>query len=236
MVLCYVTVLFDVQWYDSFRGVLLVPSATCCILTLTLISFICRLKSHLYYGLWHLWWFIAKMCESVPLSLYGNVLQLSGTWCSDVLCCVAAVLCQPGRYLLNGVCYTDCPLTYYPTNITSVSLTDRGQPVAVTGICSRCNSVGVCTDLLRLLLTVVGIVASIAITVVVFACLRGVCRRPATNRSIGGIAAARLHSARYITNGHIIAGLSTRPLLAASDTDSSDESETPCDSAIVNNI
>jgi len=46
----------------------------------------------------------------------------------------------------------------------------------------------------------------------------------------------RLHSPRYITNGHIIAGLSTKPLLAGSDSDSSDESETPSDSANVNNI
>jgi len=91
-------------------------------------------------------------------------------------------------------------------------------------------------------LTIVGIIASVGVlaAVVVFACARGVCRRsPRTSSaiSIDGIAVSRLHSPRYITNGHILAGLSTKPLLAESDTDSSDESETPpSDSAIINNI
>ena len=155
-----------------------------------------------------------------------------------MLLCAAVVTCQPGKYLLNGVCYSDCPLTYYPANVTSVSVTNTGQSVGVIGVCTRCNSVGVCADLLRLLLTIVGIVASVGIltALVVFACLRGVCRRPPTRASIEGISASRLHSPRYITNGHILAGLSTKPLLAESDSDSSDESETPSDSAVVNTI
>jgi len=155
-----------------------------------------------------------------------------------MLLCAAVVTCQPGKYLLNGVCYSDCPLTYYSSNVTSVSVTNTGQPVGVIGVCTRCNSVGVCADLLRLLLTIVGIVASVGILIalVVFACLRGVCRRRQTSTSINGIATSRLHSPRYITNGHILAGLSTKPLLAESDSDSLDESETPSDSAIINNI
>jgi len=92
--------------------------------------------------------------------------------------------------------------------------------------------------MLRLLLTLVGIIVSIAIVtaLVIFACKRGVCRRPRTDTSIAGIAAARLHSPRYITNGHILAGLSSKPLLADSDSNSSDETETPSDSGNVNNI
>lgn len=152
------------------------------------------------------------------------------------ICCVV-VTCQTGRYLLNGVCYIDCPLTYYPLNITSLSVT-TGLPEAVVGICSRCNSISVCADRLRLLLIVVGVISCVAIVsaLAVFACVRGVCRRPQSHASIKSIAAEQLHSPRYITNGHIIAGLSTRPLLAGSDSESSDESETPSDSTNVNNI
>ena len=154
-----------------------------------------------------------------------------------MLCCVAVVTCQPGKYLLNGVCYTDCPLMYYPANVTSLSVT-TSLPATVIGVCSRCNSISSCADLLRLLLTVVGIISCIAIltALVVFACIRGVCRRPQTNTSIESIASLRLRSPRYITNGHIIAGLSTKPLLAPTDSESSDESETPSDSANINNI
>jgi len=138
--------------------------------------------------------------------------------------------------MLNGVCYTDCPLTYYPANVTSLSVT-TDRPVTIIGICSRCDSISVCSDLLRLLLIVVGIIscAGILTALVVFACVRGVCRRPQT-RGATMESIERLHSPRYITNGHIIAGLSTKPLLAGSDSDSSDESETPSDSANVNNI
>jgi len=152
--------------------------------------------------------------------------------------CAVIVTCQLGKYLLNGVCYSDCPLTYYPVNVTPISVTDTGLPVTMIGVCSRCNSVSVCADLLRLLLTVIGIIASIAVltTVVVFACIRGICRRQKTKPSINGIAAGRLHSPRYITNGHILAGLATQPLLGESESDSTDESETPSDSANFNNI
>ena len=152
---------------------------------------------------------------------------------------VAVVTCQPGRYLLNGVCYIECPWMYYPANVTSLSVT-TSLPVTVFGVCSHCNSVGSCADLLRLLLTIAGIVSCIVIltVLVVFACVRGVCRRPpTTNTSIESIASLRLRGPRYITNGHIIAGLSTKPLLAVTDSESSDESdETPSDSANVNNI
>jgi len=155
------------------------------------------------------------------------------------ICCVVVVSCQPGKYLLDGLCYTDCPFTYYPVNVTSVSEATGLPPVnTVTGVCSRCNSVGVCARLFRLQLTVAGAVACIVLlaVLVVCACLRGVCQRRPTNTSIDGIATAPLHSPRYITNGHIVAGLSTKPLLAGSDSDSSDESEVPTDLASVNNI
>jgi len=154
-----------------------------------------------------------------------------------VLC--VAVRCPAGRYLLNRVCYVNCPLAYYAANVTSSSVT-ASQPMTVIGICSRCNSISVCADLLRILLIVVGIVSSVAIfvTVVVFACTRGVCRRQPTDASVKSIATDRLHSPRYITNGHILSGLSTRPLLAAdSDSEFSDESEMPSDSATnANNV
>ena len=151
---------------------------------------------------------------------------------------VAVVTCQPGRYLLNGVCYVECPLMYYPANVTSLSVT-TSLPVTVIGVCSHCHSISSCADLLRLLLTIAGIISCIAIltALVIFACVRGVCRRPPTNTSIESIASLRLRGPRYITNGHIIAGLSTKPLLAATDSESSDESdETLSDSANVNNI
>jgi len=142
-------------------------------------------------------------------------------------------------YLLNGICYTHCPVTYFPANITSVSLTS-GLPVTVVGVCSRCDSAGVCASLLRIVLTVTGTVvcAAVLMVLVVCACLRGVCRRQRqTKVSMESIAAARLHSPRYITNGHILAGLSSRPLLAASDSDSSaDEGEAQSEPGIMKNI
>lgn len=153
--------------------------------------------------------------------------------------CVIVVTCPPGKYLLNGLCYTDCPFTYYPVNVTSMSVTTGLPPVnTIIGVCSHCNSVGVCSRMLRLLLTVAGIIVFVVIltVLVVCACLRGICQRRPTSASINGIAATQLHSPRYITNGHIIAGLSTRPLLAGSDYESSDESEVPLDAATVNNI
>lgn len=153
------------------------------------------------------------------------------------MCCVV-VTCQPGRYLLNGRCYTECPFTYYPVNVTSVPVS-QGSSGTVVGVCSHCGSVGVCARLLRLLLTVVGVVACVVVLamLLVCGCLRGgVCqRRPTHATSVDGIVAAQRHSPRYITNGHII-GLSSKPLLAASDSDSSDESELPSDSASHNHI
>jgi len=150
------------------------------------------------------------------------------------------VTCEPGKYLLNGVCYTDCPFTYYPVNVTtSVSVVTGMPPVnSVISVCSRCNSVGVCAHLLRLVLTVAGIFAFVVVIAVfvICACLRGVCQRRPTSDGMNGIASAHLHSPRYITNGHIIAGLSTQPLLAGSDYDSSDESPVLSDSPSVNNI
>lgn len=152
------------------------------------------------------------------------------------VCCVVVVTCEPGRYLLNGLCYTDCPLTYYPVNVTSMSV--AVDLPSVVGVCSRCNSVGVCARLLRLLLILAGIVVCVVVlaVLVVCACLRGVSRRRPTSAGTDSIATAQLHSPRYITNGHILAGLSTKPLLAGSDSDSSDETEVPSDSASVNNI
>jgi len=150
------------------------------------------------------------------------------------LCCVV-VTCQPGTYLLNGVCYNDCPLTYYAANVTSVSGTTS---LPFVGVCTRCNSVGVCARLFRLLLTVIGIIGCVTVLAVVaaFACQRGVCQPRPKGISLDSITAARLHSPRYITNGHIIAGLSSKPLLGGSDTDSSDESDAACELADGSNI
>jgi len=156
--------------------------------------------------------------------------------CTTVSC--VAARCPAGRYLLNGVCYVDCPLMYYPVNVTSSSVTTGRPAAAVIGICSRCNSISVCADLLRILLVVVGVVSSVAIlvAVVVFACVRGVCRRRPADASVKSIATDRLHSPRYITNGNILAGLSTKPLLADSDSESSDDSATLSDSACTNSV
>jgi len=185
---------------------------------------------------------ISRMSYKIDANslLLASILCVLACKVISVCCCVLLLAaCQPGRYLLDGVCYSECPLSYFPANVTSSSVTDTGLPVAIVGICSRCNSVAVCADLLRLLLAVVGIVTSVAILIalVVFACVRGVCRRPSTKTSIDSFAAAHLHSPRYITNGHIISGLSTKPLLAESDSDSlEDECEMQSNSASVNNI
>jgi len=113
---------------------------------------------------------------------------------------------------------------YYPANVTS------GLPADIVGVCLQCTSVIVCTGLLRILLTVIGLIACVAIlsTVVVCAYMRGICRRTQTKAIIDSVSADRLYSPRYITNGHIIAGLSTKPLLG-SNSESSDECEEPSD-------
>jgi len=178
---------------------------------------------------------LSDLCNSEYKDFVTEILIMSYQY---MLQYVALVTCQPGRYLLNGVCYAECPLMYYPANVTSLSVT-TSLPATVIGVCSHCDSIGSCADLLRLLLTIAGIISCgvIVTALVVFACVRGVCHRPPTSTSIESIASLRLRGPRYITNGHIIAGLSTKPLLAATDSESSDESdETPSDSANVNNI
>jgi furin len=133
--------------------------------------------------------------------------------------------CSPGTYLLNGQCYSHCPLLYYASNMTSSAVGPSSSNVVA--VCVRCTSVGSCSGSLARSFLVISIgVVCLALFVVSvgFVLLRVSRQRWRSDGGVGESSTTRFRTPRYHANGHIIIGVHDKPLLGM-DSYSSDEED-----------